>query len=349
MLVLQQVAPAGTMVRKGDQVAEFDRQYMLLRLDDYRASVVQAEAALKKRKADLEASHKAHDQLITAAKGEMERARLDLKTIPVLSTLDAEKARLAFQQAEAKYQQLLKEVPFVLASEEADTKIAEFDLEEAKLELRRAEMNADRMIVKAPIDGLVVMQNTFRGGEFGQIQQGDQLWPGQFYMQIVDPRSMVIEATVNQTDVQYVRIGQKAHVHFDAYPDLVLPAHIASVGAVTKPGGFRAQFVKEVPIRLKIDKMDRRVIPDLSVSAQVIIDSDQHAAAVAPLGAIFHDDSAAGSAASKAYVYVRDAVGWTRRDVELGLHNNRITVIKSGLQPGDIVALDRPVEAQVSP
>ena len=59
--------------------------------------MVQSEASLTKRKANLEISHKAHEQLVNSAKGALEKARLDLKTIPVLSDIDAEKARLAFR------------------------------------------------------------------------------------------------------------------------------------------------------------------------------------------------------------------------------------------------------------
>lgn len=340
MLVLQDVAPAGTMVHKGDQVAEFDRQYMLLRLDDYKASVIQSEASFTTRKANLDISHKSHEQLVNSAKGTLEKARLDLKTIPVLSDIDAERARLAFQQAEAKYQQLLKEVPFVLASEAADTRVAELDLEKARLELKRAQMNADKMIGKAQVDGLVVMQSMFRSGDLAQIQKGDQLWPGLFYMQIVDTRTMVINAAVNQVDVEHVRIGQKARVHFDAYPELTLPAHVVSIAAVTKQGGFRAQFVKDVAVRLQIDEMDQRVIPDLSVSATIIEDADDHAPAIAPVAAIFQDNS------PKPYVFVQAADGWQRRDVELGIENNLVAAVKSGITPGEVLALDRPPSSE---
>jgi len=342
-LVLQNVAPAGVIVKKGDQVAEFDRQYMLLRLDDYQASVVQSESSLKKRSADLDVSHKAHEQLVSAAKGALEKARLDLKTIPVLSDIDGEKARLAFQQAEAKYQQLLKEIPFVLASEQADTRNSELNVEKAKQEQKRAQMNADKMIAKAPIDGLVVMQSTFRGADFGQIQQGDQLYPGMFYMQIVDPRSMVINATMNQSDVEQVHIGQKARVHFDAYPDLTLPAHVESVAAVAKPGMFRPTFFREVAVRLRLDQMDSRVIPDLTVSAEILVQTDTQVSAAAPLGAVFQEAAVSGDGnSSKAYVFVKTANGWERREVEIGIHNYLIAAVKSGLKAGEVVALDRP-------
>lgn len=344
MLVLQEVVKPGTHVKKGDVVAEFDRQYMLNRLDDYRSAVSQSEANLKKQKANLEITRKAHEQLITSAKGTLEKARLDMKTIPVLSDIDAERTKLALDEAEARYQQLLKEVKFVQISQDADIRNAELQLEQSKLELKRAEMNADKMIAKAPIDGLTVMQSMFRGGDFGQIQQGDQLWPGMFYMQIVDPSSMIINASVNQVDADELKLGQKAMVHFDAYPGLELPAHVVSIAAVTKSGGFRASFVKEVPVRLKIDKMDRRVIPDLSVSADVVIGSDERAAAVAPAASVFREGSLA-----KPFVYVQEALGWRRRDVELGLANNLNVAIKNGLRPGEVVALDRPQSLEETP
>ena len=336
MLILQDVVKAGVHVHKGDPVAEFDRQYMLLRLDDYKTAVVQSEAAVKKQKAELDITRKAHDQLIEKAKGVLEKARLDLKTVPVLSAIDAERARLAVEEAEARYQQLLKEVKYVQISQNADIRNAELDLMQVKIELKRAEVNADKMIGKAPIDGLPVMQSTFRGAEFGQIQKGDQLWPGQFYMQIVNPSSMVVNANVNQVDVDKLRLGQKARVHFDAYPDLELPAHVTTIGAMTRPGGFRQNFVKEVPVRLQLDKMDPRVIPDLSVAAEVIVESEPQLATLAPAGSVFEDER------GQPIAFVERPWGWERRDVRLGLWSNTAAAVKEGLRPGEIVALDRP-------
>jgi multidrug efflux pump subunit AcrA (membrane-fusion protein) len=180
------------------------------------------------------------------------------------------------------------------------------------------------------------MQNTFRGSEFAAIQQGDQLFPGQMFMQIVNPSSMVVNSSVNQVDVEHMRIGLKAKVRFDAYPGLELPAHIYSIAAITKPGGARASFVKEVPIRLKLDQMDPRVIPDLTVSAEVILESEAQAT-IAPAGAVFRDGPGKPS-----YVYVQTEAGWDRREVQVGMANNISVSIRSGVKPGDVVAMEVP-------
>jgi multidrug resistance efflux pump len=335
-LVLQHLIKPGSLVKKGDLLAEFDRQYMMNRLDDYRAGVEQDERSLKRLKAELDVSRQAHAQSILSAKGAMEKADLDLKSLPVRSAIESERFRLAKEEAVARYKQLLSEVKFVQVSEKSQLRVQEIELEQAKVELKRAEANADRMVAKAPIDGLVVIQSTRRGTELGQFQQGDQVYPGQFYMQIVDTRSMVINAFVNQADSERIRIGARARVRFDAYPDLELPARVYSVGAMTKSGGMRASYMKELPVKVKLEKMDPRVIPDLSVSVDVIEETEQ-AAAIVPREAIFRDASDQAP-----HVYVRGEGGWERREIELGPVNHVAAIVRRGLNAGEVLAADRP-------
>jgi HlyD family secretion protein len=340
MLVLQEVAKPGIRVKKGDPVAEFDRQFMLTRLDDYRASVIQTEASFKKMKAELEVTSKNHQQTILSAEADYEKAKLDLTTTPVRSAIDAERLRLTLEETEARLKQLKQEVQYVEIGIKADTRRAELELQQARVELKRSEINADRMIMKAPIDGLVVMQNTFRGTEFDQIKQGDQLFPGQTFMQIVDPDSMIINATVNQVDAEKLRIGQKAMVRFDAFAGLELPARVHAIGTVAKSSRSRPDWVKEMAVVLKLDQMDPRVIPDLSVSVDIVLESVQAQASV-PREAVFYGKPEQGKAAP-AYVYVRGQNGWEQRPVETGLASNIRIAILSGLRPDERVALERP-------
>ena len=337
MLVLQKLAKSGSMAKKGEVVGEFDRQYMLLRLDDYRAVVVSAEASFKRQRADLEVSNKAQEQAILSARNAMEKAALDLKTTPVRGDIDAERLRLAHEDAKARYNQLLNSVKFQDIGDKAQIRAAEIDLQQTRIELKRAEANADRMLTIAPIDGLIVMLNTFRGGEFAAIGAGDQLYPGQMFMQIVNPSSMVLNTTVNQADVEMMRIGAKAKVHFDAYPDLELPARVVAIGAITKAGGLRADFYKEVPVRLKLERMDPRVIPDLSISADVVVEKEEQAVIV-PREAVFTE----AAAATKPFVYVQSAQGWQKREVELGKHSFTHVAVRKGVSVGDKIALNRP-------
>lgn len=336
-LVLQSTGKAGGTVKKGDTVAEFDRVNMLNRLEDYRASVAQMDASFVKLKAEVDAQRRAKKQQLDNAKAALDQANLDLKTIPVLGDIEAERVKLAAEEAAAKYKQLVAEQKFSEASYASQVKVAELELQQAHIELKRAEANTDRMIMKAPIDGLIVMQTLFRGSEFAQIQAGDQLYSGMRFMQIVDPSSMIVNATVNQVDADLVRVGQKASVKFDAFPGLELPATVQAIGAMTRPGMMRAAFVKEIPVVLKIDKLDPRVIPDLSVSVDLEIASEKQAT-VAPLAAAFKDEAQP----NVMWAWVRSGESWQKRQIQTGLSSNLEVVIKSGLQPGEVVALERP-------
>ncbi len=335
-LTLQELAKPGSFVKKGDVVAAFDRENMMIRLDDYRASVAQGENDLQRLKAQLEVSKKSHDQSIAVAKAALEKARLDLKTEPIKSAIDAERLRLAVEEAEAQYKQYLNEVKYFEISQASDLRRAELDQAGDRVELKRSEANADKMIIRAPLDGLVVMQSIRRSGEMGQIQQGDQLSPGFPFMQIVDTSSMIVNATVNQADVESIRVGSAARVRFDAYPDLELPAVVHSIGAMTQTGGFRASYVKAIPVVLKLTKTDPRVIPDLSVSVDVITASEKQVV-MAPLESIFRD-----APSGQPYVFLRSPTGWERKEVELGLANNVAVVVRSGVRAGDVLAAERP-------
>ena len=334
-LVLMKLASPGVRVKTGDVVAEFDPQNQLQRLDDYKDTAIQQENMVKKMMANLAAVKEAHNQQVRTAKADWDKAVLDLKTAEVRSAIDAEKFKLTVEEAEANYKQLLAEAALVEESQRAQIRSSELNRDQSKIEMQRAENNVKKMTVKAPMDGIVVMQSIVRNGEFGQIREGDQVAAGQPFVQIVDPSSMVLNATVNQVDAEKLRLGMKATIHMDAYPDIELPGSLVGIGAMAKASTFRARYVGEIPVRIKLEKTDPRVIPDLTGSAEIVLTSERNTM-LAPLSAVFAEES--GS-----YVFVQGPEGWLKKKVELGLPNFTTVAIKSGVQKGDIIALQRPM------
>jgi HlyD family secretion protein len=334
-LVLMKLAKPGVHVKSGEVVAEFDPQNQLQRLDDYKDSAVQQENMVKKMLANLAAVKEAHDQSVRAAKANWEKAILDLKTADVRSAIDAEKFKLAVEENDATYKQLLAEADLVDASQIAQIRVSQLNRDQSKIEVARADANVKKMTVKAPMDGIVVMQSIVRNGEFGQIREGDQVAAGQPFVQIVDPTSMVLNATVNQVDAEKLRLGMKSVIHLDAYPDIELPGTLVGIGAMAKASTFRARYVGEIPIRIKLEKMDSRVIPDLTGSAEIILNTER-STMIAPLASVFAEEGGP-------YVFVQGPEGWIKKKVELGLPSFTMVAIRSGLQKGDVVALQRPM------
>ncbi len=188
----------------------------------------------------------------------------------------------------------------------------------------------------APADGFVVMASIVRNNEFGTVREGDQVRSGQPFMFIVDPSSMILSATVNQVDAERLRLGMKARIRLDAYSDIEVPGTLDGIGAMAQTSTFRAAYVGEIPVRLNLDKMDPRIIPDLTASATVYLQSEQNAV-VLPRSALFEENG------SK-YVFLRNPEGgWVRKPVETGVVCFTDVAIHSGVQKGDVVALQRPM------
>jgi multidrug efflux pump subunit AcrA (membrane-fusion protein) len=334
-LVIMRLVKPGSQVKSGDVLCEFDPQLQLQRLDDYKDSVVQMENNIKKMLANLAANRESHDQQVRTAKADYDKAVLDLQTAEVRSAIDAEKFKLAVEEADLKHKELVRQSALVEESQQGQIRSSELDRDQSKIEMARSEANVQRMTIKSPMDGIVVMNTINRSGDIGQIREGDSVSSGQPFMSVVDPTSMVLNAAVNQVDAERLRLGLKATVRLDAYGDIELPGALIGIGAMAKISRFRAGYVGEIPVRLKIEKMDPRVIPDLTGSAQIVVNSERNTL-ILPREAIFEENGGP-------FVFLQGPQGWMRKKVDLGLPNFTVVAVHSGVQKGDVVAIQRPM------
>jgi multidrug efflux pump subunit AcrA (membrane-fusion protein) len=146
---------------------------------------------------------------------------------------------------------------------------------------------------------------------------------------------MVLNATVNQVDAERLRLGMKCTIRLDAYPDIETPGTLIGIGALSKTSTFRASYVGEIPVLLKIERTDSRLIPDLTGSAEIVLNSEPNTLMV-PSSAVFQENGAP-------FVFQQSPDGWIRKPVELGLANFTAVAIHSGVKKGDVIALQRPM------
>jgi len=332
-LVLIYVPPFGALVKKGDVIAKIDGQAMKDHLDDVIATVDQSAMDLKKLRSQQIATRQALEQSVQSARATWEKARLDLQTLAVRSNIQREQFKLAEEEAKAAYEEVRGELDLLAERQAAEWNMAELNQEYQIRHRNRHQVDLGRCVIKAPIDGQVVMKTIIRNGETGQVQLGDELAPGQPFMRVVDPSSMQFDASVNQVDADQVRLGQKATVHFDAYPNLVVNGKVESVGTLAISARRINYWVRQVPVRIAIDGQDNRVIPDLTASADVVV-TEQDDALLIPREAVQETDG-------KTIVYVKQGDNVVPREVELGAFSNTQVSVTSGLQAGDEVAISK--------
>ncbi len=331
-LTIIKLAPAGASVKQGDVVAEFDATVLQDSLDDQRALVEVAEANLAKKVADLKVEWENFQQTLLVAKATRDKANLDLKTSEVKSEIEAEILKLAAEEGEARYKQLLKDEPIRRQSQQADIRILELEVQDQEQNLVDLQNDLNRFTVRAPRAGLVVIQSNFINGEMRQVSEGEQVRPGRSFMKIVDPSQMVVEATVNQAESENFAFGQDAVIGLDAFPELKLTGQLQGLGALAT-GGWRENFyIRNIPIRVTIDKTDPRVIPDLSAFADIEVRSRDNSLLV-PRGALNYEGE-------KAFV-MRSIGGKLQKvPVNIDLTNGTLAAVSGDLREGDQVVLN---------
>ncbi len=331
-MILLQLAKSGSLVKKGELVATIDAQGVQDHVDDIKDTISQAANDVRVRQAEQAVESENMQQSLRVTKANLDKAIWDAKATEVRSDIDRELFKLAIDEADARYKQAQREVAFRKHSQDAELKILNLTLERHRRHMGRHEHDLERFTIRAPMDGLVVMSTTFRGGEMTQIQLGDQLYPGQSFMKIVDPRSMQVEGNINQAESGELRIGQTVDIGLDAFSGLLLKGKVYSIGALAV-GGWRQQyFVRNVPVRIAIESFDARVIPDLSAFGDVQLERAENVTQV-PLGAI-HEEG------GKNFLFVRSGEAFDRRAVTLGVHSNTQVAITSGVNAGDEVRLN---------
>ncbi len=321
------LAKSGGTVRKGELILEIDAQGMQDHVDDLEDTIRQASNDVKKRQAEQAVEWESLQQTLRVSKANLDKANWDFKAQEVRSDVERELLKLAVDESSARYKQQLNDVATRKASQEAEIKILRITEERHTRHRNRHLIDLSRFKIKAPMDGLVVMQSTFRGGEMSQVQQGDVLNPGQSVMRIVDLRTMQVEANINQAQTSLLRIGQPVSVGLDAFSGLKLKGKIYSIGALAV-GGWRQQyFIRNVPVRISIEQFDPKVIPDLSAFGDVEIGRGKEGLQI-PLSAVVTEDT-------KSFVQVKTAQGFEKRAVTLGERNNTSVAVEAGLQAGD--------------
>ena len=333
-MLLQSIAKSGSLVKPNEVIAQIDSQNIRDHADDIGALVQQTDDLIKRRKADQSIELGNLRQSILAAKASLDKAKLDYKTRDVRTEVDKELLKLAVDEAEAVYNNVSKSLSITQAKFDSQLKYYALERQQQVSHHNRHLRDVRTFTVHAPISGLLVLNSIFRGGDFGQVQQGDQLSPGQPFAKVVDTRTMQLESSVNQAESQIIHIGQAAKVHLDAFPNLEFNGKVVSIGALGVSNGSSAYWVRTVPLRIAIEGSDAQLIPDLSASADLQLTQPQK-------GVLVPIEALSGSPEG-ATVEVRSGTQWKEVPVTVASRTNTTAVVTSGLQPGDEVAISRP-------
>jgi HlyD family secretion protein len=209
-----------------------------------------------------------------------------------------------------------------------------------------------RCTVVAPQDGLVVyyVSDQARGGggsQQGVIAQGEPVREGQKLMQIPDLTQMLVNVRVHEAMVSALRNQkgtgsegsgwQPAEIRIDAVPKRVFKGRVKAVDSVAGQQDWFAADVKLYKTVVSIDERVDGLKPGMSAEVTIFAEESADEVLVVPVQAVV----GTVSLGAKPQVFVVGANGQPEvRDVVLGMSNQRLVEVTSGLREGEKVVLN---------
>ena len=282
-------------VSAGQVLARIDDRDFKVALDQAKADVAAAEAAIASKRAQLDVQqaiinaakatldvdtasatfatqeNKRYTDLAATGYGSVQNAQsAQSRNAGALAAIERDKANLA---SASKQVELLK----------AEIAQAVAAAARANALQQQAELNLSYTTIVAPIDG-VVGNRTLRAGQY--VQAGTQL------MSVVPASGAYVIANFKETQLTDVQAGQAVDIDVDMFPGKPVHGHVDSLApasgqefALLPPDNATGNFTKvvqRIPVKIALDASSVELRPGMSVIPTIQTQKREPAAVSAP-------------------------------------------------------------------
>jgi HlyD family secretion protein len=218
--------------------------------------------------------------------------------------------------------------------DELDIKAKKIAVQQKEDNLKTAKENLAKCSIYAPFDGVI---------SDIKVKKGDTVSSGTVLATLIT-KQKIAEITLNEIDAAKVKVDQRTTLTFDALPDLTLTGKVTEIDTV----GTVSQGVTSYGVKISLDTDDERIKPGMSVNAEIVVEAKPDVLTL--------PNSAIKSEGNLRYVQLIDApeeikkklkigtavvlpkeVKIKNQPVEVGISNETMTEILSGVSEGDIV------------
>ena len=292
-----------------------DLQSAQATFDQARASLASAQSKLdqlKPTEADLQSAQASVDQArasLAGAQSKLDQLKpTDIDLQSAQASVDQAKAGLA----NAQIQLSLKVNP----PKALDLITAEEQVKQSEIALQQSKMDLQQSALTAPFEGVVA---TITGNVGEQVSGA--------VITLVDTKSARIDATVDESDVSKLAVGQPVSVTFDALPDKRLQGKVIAVA----PAGTTTQGVVSYLLSVGIDPQGQTLPTGMSSTLSIETDRKDNVLLV-PNRAVRIQGRAK-------VVEVIAGEKTEMKTVQTGASNDQSTEITSGLEAGEEVVI----------
>ena len=316
---------AGDRVKRGQVLAELDKEEIEAHVAQAKAQEEASEASLLATEADMErAKVDAEGVDVPTLKRAYERAQGMAKE-GVVSVSALDDAQRAYELALNK-QNVAKAQLRVL---QAKIGQAQAQVAQDRANLKQLEEQYGYTTVESPIDGVVLSRDVEVGDAVSSILVLGS--SATLIMTLGDTSEVYVKGKVDESDIGKVYLGQPARIKVESFKDKTFNGKVTKIS----PMGVEKDNVTTFEVRVSINNPGGELKAAMTANAEIILEEHKNVLQI-PEGAILYDKN------KKASVEVPDTRGKEGKRkvaVNIGISNGAKTELLSGLKEGDQVVL----------
>jgi len=263
-------ADFNTAVKKDQVIARIDPQTFELRVNQARADLDAAHSAVAVARSGLAAQRAEVGRVkvtLFDAQRDYERKRA-LVEKNFISGAELDKARTLLDGTREQ----LKAVEAQIQVNEAQVLSALATVKQRESLLKQAQVDLERTIIRAPVDGTVILRNIDAGQTVAASLQAPVL-----FTIAQDLRDMQVEAAIDEADVGRLRVGQRATFTVDAFPRRSFNGEIRQI----RKSPVNVQNVISYTVVISAANPDLSLLPGMTANVRVVVESRDNALKVA--------------------------------------------------------------------
>jgi len=244
------------------------------------------------------------------------------------------------QQAEMALTRAKRKAKADIAQAKADLRAKESEFEREKDKLVKNEKQIKKTKIYAPSDGLAIYatsaQSGHRRGRVEPLDEGQEVRERQELIYLPTASLFNCEIGIHESSLDKVSLDLPVKITVEALPGKIFSGRVAKIAPL--PDAQSAWMNPDLKIyktEIFLDSNSSELRTGMSCRAEIIIAQYPEAVSI-PIQAVLRVEE-------QTTVYVKNGKTFKPRQVKIGLDNNRMVHVISGLQPGEKVLLTPPL------
>jgi len=334
-LEIVKIAADGTQLKQGDTIVEFDKTKTEQELAQYRSTLKSARAEIEQARAQARLKEEEDVTAVMKARYDVEAAKLDASKQEIVSRIEGAEAKLKVADAEQKLHEMEEKVKSDRAVNKATIESKTQASKKAAYDVQRAERALTKMILRAPLAGMISLVPVWRPEGEVPFKPGDRAWPGALMAELPDVSSLRISARVDETERGRIAVKQSVTAQLDAIPDRQFTGNIDQISTIATID-FSAGWPipRNFNLEIALDQADTRLKPGMTAQLTVVVDRVPDALSI-PSEASFQKSG-------QTVAYVWEGSKFQEHAIDIGRRSRNRILVAKGLRAGDRVALKDP-------